>query len=141
MFKATRALSMQPTRMMAMQPTRMAAMRPSPQLFMRQTMRMRNPVPKEEHGAHTVSQRIRQLKNIPTEIWPLIIVLGVAVGMAFFSITRKLWVDKTLRLKRQGKQEVLVKFEIKHKIHCELRLDVQKEVIECNGEIIKDFES
>ncbi|CAN9445936.1 unnamed protein product [Alternaria alternata] len=94
MFKATRALSMQPTRMMAMQPTRMAAMRPSPQLFMRQTMRMRNPVP-----------RIRQLKNIPTEIWPLIIVLGVAVGMAFFSITRKLWVDKTLRLKRQGKQE------------------------------------
>jgi len=96
---------MQPTRMMAMQPTRMAAMRPSPQLFMRQTMRMRNPVPKEEQGAHTVSQRLRQLKNIPTEIWPLIIVLGVAVGMAFFSITRKLWVDKTLRLKRQGKQE------------------------------------
>jgi hypothetical protein len=35
----------------------------------------------------------------------LIIVLGVAVGMAFFSITRKLWVDKTLRLKRQGKQD------------------------------------
>jgi hypothetical protein len=105
MFKATRALSMQPTRMMAMQPTRMMAMRQSPQLFMRQTMALRKPVPKEEHSAHTVSQRLRQLKNIPTEIWPLIIVLGVAVGMAFFSITRKLWVDKTLRLKRQGKQE------------------------------------
>jgi hypothetical protein len=45
MFKATRALSMQPTRMLAMQPTRMMAMRQSPQLFMRQTMRMRNPVP------------------------------------------------------------------------------------------------
>ncbi|KAH6870034.1 hypothetical protein BKA58DRAFT_401615 [Alternaria rosae] len=113
MFKATRALSMQPTRMMAMQPTRMAAMQPtrmmamrqSPQLFMRQTMGLRNPVPKEEHGAHTVSQRIRQLKNIPTEIWPLIFVLAIAVGMAIFSIFRKLWVDKTLRLKRQGKQD------------------------------------
>ncbi|EDU49073.1 B12D domain containing protein [Pyrenophora tritici-repentis] len=104
MFKATRALSMQPTRMMAMQPTRFMAMRQSPQLFMRQTLQMRRPVPKEDHGAHTVSQRLRQLKNIPTEIWPLIIVLGVAVGMAFFSITRKLWVDKTLRLRRQGKE-------------------------------------
>ncbi|KAF1935955.1 hypothetical protein EJ02DRAFT_459920 [Clathrospora elynae] len=105
MFKVTRALSMQPTRMLAMQPTRMMAMRQSPQLFMRQTMRMRNPMPKEEHSAHTVSQRLRSLKNIPTEIWPLIVVLGVAVGMAFFSIIRKLWVDKTLRLKRQGKME------------------------------------
>ncbi|KAF7449757.1 hypothetical protein A1F99_068060 [Pyrenophora tritici-repentis] len=76
MFKATRALSMQPTRMMAMQPTRFMAMRQSPQLFMRQTLQMRRPVPKEDHGAHTVSQRLRQLKNIPTEIWPLIIVLG-----------------------------------------------------------------
>ena len=53
MFKATRALSMQPTRMLAMQPTRMAAMQPtrmmamrqSPQLMMRQTMGLRNPVP------------------------------------------------------------------------------------------------
>ena len=45
MFKATRALSMQPTRMMAMQPTRMMAMRQSPQLFMRQTMALRKPVP------------------------------------------------------------------------------------------------
>ncbi|EMD64163.1 hypothetical protein COCSADRAFT_89271 [Bipolaris sorokiniana ND90Pr] len=113
MFKATRALSMQPTRMMAMQPsrmmamqtTRMMAMRQSPQLFVRQTMALRSPVPKEEHSAHTVSQRLRQLKNIPTEIWPLIVVLGVAIVMAFFSIFRKLWVDKTLRLKRQGKQE------------------------------------
>ncbi|KAL7773715.1 hypothetical protein CFE70_003682 [Pyrenophora teres f. teres 0-1] len=96
MFKATRALSMQPTRMMAMQPTRFMAMRQSPQLFMRQTLQMRKPVP-----------RLRQLKNIPTEIWPLndlIHICSVAVGMAFFSIIRKLWVDKTLRLRRQGKE-------------------------------------
>ncbi|KAJ4369096.1 hypothetical protein N0V83_006179 [Neocucurbitaria cava] len=95
MFKVTRAMAMQPTRMMMM--------RQSPQLFMRQTMRMRSPVPKEDHGAHTVSQRLRQLKNIPTEIWPLIVVLGVAVGAAIFSLVRKLMVDRTLRLKRQGK--------------------------------------
>ncbi|KAF1851866.1 uncharacterized protein K460DRAFT_401866 [Cucurbitaria berberidis CBS 394.84] len=95
MFKVTRAMAMQPTRMMMM--------RQSPQLFMRQTLRMRSPVPKEEQGAHTVSQRLRQLKNIPTEIWPLILVLGIAVGAAFFSLGRKLVVDRTLRLKRQGK--------------------------------------
>lgn len=86
-----------------MRPTRLMAMRQSPQLLVRQTLPLRRPVPKEEHGAHTASQRLRQLKNIPTEIWPLIVVLGIAVAAAAFSITRKLWVDKTLRLKRQGK--------------------------------------
>ncbi|OAK98306.1 hypothetical protein IQ06DRAFT_295645 [Phaeosphaeriaceae sp. SRC1lsM3a] len=105
MFKATRVLAMQPTRMMMMRPTQQMFMKASPQMFMRQTLRMRSPVPKEEHGAHTVSQRIRQLKNIPTEIWPLIVVLGVAVVMAFVSLIRKLFVDRTLRLKRQGKLE------------------------------------
>lgn len=87
-----------------MQPTRAMMMRQSPQLFMRQTLRMRTPVPKEEQGAHTVSQRLRQLKNIPTEIWPVILVVAVAVGAAFFSLGRKLVVDRTLRLKRQGKE-------------------------------------
>ncbi|KAH7392771.1 hypothetical protein BKA66DRAFT_568092 [Pyrenochaeta sp. MPI-SDFR-AT-0127] len=96
MFKITRAMAMQPTRAMMM--------RQSPQLFMRQTLRMRTPVPKEEQGAHTVSQRLRQLKNIPTEIWPVILVVAVAVGAAFFSLGRKLVVDRTLRLKRQGKE-------------------------------------
>ncbi|KAJ4335471.1 hypothetical protein N0V87_006129 [Didymella glomerata] len=105
MFKATRAMAMRPSAMMMMRQTPRMSMRASPQLFVRQTLQMRSPVPKEDHGAHTVSQRLRQLKNIPTEIWPLIIVLGVAVVMAFFSLGRKLWVDKTLRLKRQGKEQ------------------------------------
>ncbi|KAH8730521.1 hypothetical protein GQ44DRAFT_768280 [Phaeosphaeriaceae sp. PMI808] len=105
MFKASRALAMQPTRMMLMRPSQQMFMRASPQLFMRQTMRVRSPVPKQEQGAHTVSQRIRQLKNIPTEIWPLILVLGIAVVMAVVSLIRKLFVDSTLRLKRQGKQD------------------------------------
>jgi hypothetical protein len=91
--------------MMMMRQTPRMTMRASPQLFMRQTLQMRSPVPKQEHGAHTVSQRIRTgMKSIPTEIWPLIVVLAVAVVMAFFSLGRKLWVDKTLRLKRQGKE-------------------------------------
>jgi hypothetical protein len=98
MFNATRAMAMRPTRMMMM--------RQSPQTFMRQTLQMRSPVPKQEHSAHTASQRLRKMaKNIPTEIWPLIVVLGAAVGMAFFSLGRKLFVDRTLRLKRQGKLE------------------------------------
>ncbi|KAF2793915.1 hypothetical protein K505DRAFT_325110 [Melanomma pulvis-pyrius CBS 109.77] len=94
MFRTTRALAMQPTRMMLM--------RQSPQLYMRQTARMMTPVPKEEHGAHTISQRLRQLKKIPAELIPLGIVLAIAVGAAIFSLGRKLYVDKTLRLKRQS---------------------------------------
>ncbi|TKA75748.1 hypothetical protein B0A49_02583 [Cryomyces minteri] len=55
---------------------------------------------KEEHSAHTISQRIRTLKKIPPELIPLGIVLAVAVGAAFWSLGRKLWVDKSLRLER-----------------------------------------
>ena len=58
MFKATRALSMQPTRMMAMQPTRMMAMRQSPQLFMRQTMALRKPVPVRPLASLEPGQRL-----------------------------------------------------------------------------------
>ncbi|KAF3008629.1 hypothetical protein E8E13_008378 [Curvularia kusanoi] len=105
MFKATRAMAMRPSAMMMMRQTPRMTMRQSPQLFVRQTLQLRSPVPKQEQGAHTASQRLRQLKNIPTEIWPLIVVLGVAVLMAIFSLGRKLWVDKTLRLKRQGKEQ------------------------------------
>ena len=82
--------------------------------------------------AHTISQRIRSLKKLPAELIPLctssrdtdapssvppllesskklmcksVIVVGVAVFAAVFSIVRKFYVDKTLRLKRQGKIE------------------------------------
>ncbi|KAF2115595.1 hypothetical protein BDV96DRAFT_599180 [Lophiotrema nucula] len=97
MFRATQAMRMQPTRMMFMQPTRM--------LGLRQTAVMRSPVPKDSHQAHTISQRIRQLKKIPAELIPLGIVLLIAVGAAAFSLVRKLMVDKTLRLKRQAGRE------------------------------------
>ncbi|CAI6339169.1 unnamed protein product [Periconia digitata] len=105
MFKATRMLAMQPTRMMLMRQTAPLSMRQTVPLYIRQTARMMKPVPKEEHGAHTISQRLRQLKNIPVEIIPLLFVLVVAVGAAFFSLGRKLVVDKTLRLKRQRGSE------------------------------------
>ncbi|KAI1325904.1 hypothetical protein F5Y16DRAFT_376686 [Xylariaceae sp. FL0255] len=76
---ATRALRMMPTR-------RMMAL------------------PKEEQSAHTVSQRLRKLKSIPAELWPLGIVVGFAVFAAGYSSARKFFVDKNLRLVRQGRK-------------------------------------
>ncbi|CAP70840.1 uncharacterized protein PODANS_3_8980 [Podospora anserina S mat+] len=69
----------------------------------RATPRMMRPIPKEEQSAHTVSQRLRRLKNIPAELIPLGVVVGFAVCAACYSITRHLVVDKTIRLKRQNR--------------------------------------
>lgn len=70
--------------------------------------------------AHTISQRIRQLKKIPPELIPLGkltmqmiggtqahmssagVVLGIAIGAAVWSMGHKLYIDKQLRLSRQG---------------------------------------
>ncbi|KAL4952914.1 hypothetical protein BDW69DRAFT_166618 [Aspergillus filifer] len=73
---------MYPTRVLRMQPSRPFAF----------------PTPKEAQSAHTISQRLRQLKKIPPELLPLGLVLGVAVGAAIYSSTKKLMTDKTLRL-------------------------------------------
>ncbi|KAK3650382.1 hypothetical protein LTR56_006361 [Elasticomyces elasticus] len=69
----------------------------------RSTGRKLRPMPKEEHSAHTISQRIRSLKKIPPELIPIGVVLFAAVFAAFYSLLRKFWVDKTLRLRRTGK--------------------------------------
>jgi len=69
------------------------------------TRRMMRPVPKEEHSAHTISQRLRTLKKIPPELIPLGIVVGIAVGAAFYSMGRKLVVDKQMRLTRQNRKD------------------------------------
>jgi len=84
-----------------MRPTKMLAMRPT-QAFGLQASRRFMAVPKEEHSAHTISQRIRTLKKIPPELIPLGVVLGVAIGAAVYSLGRKLYVDKQLRLTRSG---------------------------------------
>ncbi|KIW06315.1 uncharacterized protein PV09_02780 [Verruconis gallopava] len=47
-------------------------------IAMKPTTRMMRPVPKEEHSAHTISQRLRSLKKIPPELIPLGVVLGYA---------------------------------------------------------------
>jgi len=60
------------------------------------------PMPKEEHSAHTISQRLRTLKKIPMELIPLGVVLGIALGAAAYSAIHKLMTDKTLRLHRSG---------------------------------------
>ncbi|ROV89235.1 hypothetical protein VMCG_09886 [Cytospora schulzeri] len=67
------------------------------------TRRMMRPVPNEEQAAHTVSQRLRRLKKIPAELWPLGVVVAFAVTAAGYSITRHLFTDKTIRLKRQNR--------------------------------------
>ncbi|PYI07631.1 hypothetical protein BO78DRAFT_428761 [Aspergillus sclerotiicarbonarius CBS 121057] len=63
------------------------------------------PAPKENHSAHTISQRLRTLKRVPPELIPLGLVLGVAVGAAIYSSSKKLMTDKTLRLYRNNPEE------------------------------------
>ncbi|CAG8948883.1 hypothetical protein HYFRA_00002007 [Hymenoscyphus fraxineus] len=67
------------------------------------TKRMLRPVP--HASAHTISQRLRRLKQIPPELIPLGVVVGVAVGFAVYSLGRKLVVDKQMRLTRQNRKE------------------------------------
>ncbi|ROT43388.1 hypothetical protein SODALDRAFT_327588 [Sodiomyces alkalinus F11] len=68
----------------------------------RQTARLRSPVPKEDQVGHTVSQRLRKLKNIPPELIPLGLVVAFAVAAGTYSCVRHLTTDSTIRLKRQG---------------------------------------
>ncbi|KAK3321470.1 hypothetical protein B0T19DRAFT_445231 [Cercophora scortea] len=69
----------------------------------RPTTRLMGPVPKEEQAAHTISQRLRRLKSIPAELWPLFVVVGFAVSAAGYSSLRHFMTDKTIRLKRQNR--------------------------------------
>lgn len=62
-------------------------------------------VPKEDQSAHFITHRLRKLKKIPPELIPLGIVVGIAVGFAGYSLAKKLWVDKTMRLSRQNRRE------------------------------------
>ncbi|KAJ6008450.1 hypothetical protein N7540_012426 [Penicillium herquei] len=77
-----------------MYPTQAFRMQPSRAFF--------NPAPKEAQSAHTISQRLRMIKKCPPELIPLGIVLGVALGAAFYASTKKLMTDKTLRLYRNS---------------------------------------
>ncbi|KAI5791656.1 hypothetical protein DFH27DRAFT_569886 [Peziza echinospora] len=56
----------------------------------------------ERQRAMPISQKLRLLKNVPTELIPLGVVLAVALGAAAYSVTSKFMTDKTLRLSRQG---------------------------------------
>ncbi|KAG5990256.1 hypothetical protein E4U52_004752 [Claviceps spartinae] len=68
----------------------------------RPTARMMRPVPKEDQAGHTISQRLRKLKNIPAELIPLAVAVGFALFAGGYSCYRKLAVDRTLRLARKG---------------------------------------
>merc|ERR1712098_669473 len=93
MMRTRMMLRAQPSRIINMQ-QRFMGMKP--------TGRVMSPVPKEEHSAHTISQRLRSLKKIPPELIPLGVVIGFALVIAAYSSVRKFYTDRTLRLSRQG---------------------------------------
>ncbi|GAB7360361.1 hypothetical protein MBLNU230_g8319t1 [Neophaeotheca triangularis] len=104
-FLATNMLRAQaPLRMQATKAAPMLRMQPTRGLRMQASPKMKMPVPKEEHSAHTISQRLRTLKKIPPELVPLGVVLAIALIMAGYSMIRKFYTDGTLRLTRQGKR-------------------------------------
>ncbi|OQO13016.1 hypothetical protein B0A48_02480 [Cryoendolithus antarcticus] len=96
-------LRSQPMVFSAMRTRAVVPMQPVRGLRLQASPKMRMPVPKEEHSAHTISQRLRTLKKIPPELIPLGVVLAIALGAAGYSMGSKLFKDKTLRLGRQGK--------------------------------------
>ncbi|KXG48040.1 NADH-ubiquinone reductase complex 1 MLRQ subunit [Penicillium griseofulvum] len=71
-------------------------------LRMQPTRAFAFPTPKEQQSAHTISQRLRQLKRVPPELLPIGFVLAVAIGAAVYSCGKKLMTDKTLRLYRNS---------------------------------------
>ncbi|KAI0532224.1 hypothetical protein GGR58DRAFT_490948 [Xylaria digitata] len=73
-------------------------------LRMAPTMRMMR-IPKEDQSAHTVSQRLRKLRQIPAELIPLGVVVAFAVFAAGYSSFRKFFVDHNLRLARQNRKD------------------------------------
>ncbi|OCT54212.1 hypothetical protein CLCR_00338 [Cladophialophora carrionii] len=78
----------------------------------------------DDQSAHTITQRIRQLKKVPPELLPLGVVIAYvtpvseyvrsiysytrparfALFAAVFAMGRKLWTDKTLRLQRSAQK-------------------------------------
>ncbi|KAI0422483.1 hypothetical protein EKO27_g4086 [Xylaria grammica] len=61
-------------------------------------------LPREDQSAHTISQRLRKLRQIPAELIPLGVVVAFAVFAAGYSSFRKFFVDKNLRLTRQNRK-------------------------------------
>ncbi|RDA84763.1 hypothetical protein CP532_6934 [Ophiocordyceps camponoti-leonardi (nom. inval.)] len=75
--------------------------RPTQRMMFRQSPRMMRPLPNEEQAeGHTISQRLRKLKEIPLELIPLAVVVGAAIFAGGYSIVRKLMTDRNLRLTR-----------------------------------------
>ncbi|KAF4582057.1 NADH-ubiquinone reductase complex 1 MLRQ subunit [Ophiocordyceps camponoti-floridani] len=74
--------------------------RPTQRMMFRSSPRVMRPLPNEELAGHTISQRLRKLKEIPAELIPLAVVVGFALFAAGYSIVRKIMTDKNLRLTR-----------------------------------------
>ncbi|KAJ6260302.1 hypothetical protein Dda_4527 [Drechslerella dactyloides] len=130
-MRPTPLLKMRPAMMLRMSQTPRVAMRQSPILRMAvpkeeqsgtfYPLKDRAPIAREYpqlttygRGAlvltyqtnigHTVTQRLRRLKDIPVELIPLGVVIGAALVAAGYAMVHKLSTDKTLRLSRQNKE-------------------------------------
>jgi len=57
-------------------------------------------------SAHGITRRLKQVKQIPAELCPLLVVVVIALVAAFYSMGHKLLADKTLRLTRSRKQQM-----------------------------------
>ncbi|KIX04038.1 uncharacterized protein Z518_07591 [Rhinocladiella mackenziei CBS 650.93] len=98
---------MNTARLLRLQPLRAAAFRQPAlrQSTLRQTRLFHNTRPmlrtkEDDQSAHTITQRLRNLKRIPPELLPLGVVILFALFAACFAMGKKLMTDKTLRLSK-----------------------------------------
>ncbi|ETN43197.1 uncharacterized protein HMPREF1541_02356 [Cyphellophora europaea CBS 101466] len=101
-MNTARILRLQPLRQAATafkQPVRQPLLRLQARPFHQTRTVLRSK--EEDHSAHTITQRLRNLKRIPPELLPLGVVIAFAVFAAAFALARKLFTDKTLRLTPQ----------------------------------------
>ncbi|KAG9663593.1 hypothetical protein KCU95_g5705, partial [Aureobasidium melanogenum] len=65
------------------------------------TPRLLQAAAREEHAAHTATQRVRYwIKSLPVETYPLFVVMGFSLSFGIYSFIRPALQDPTLRLKR-----------------------------------------
>ncbi|KAK9368018.1 hypothetical protein V1509DRAFT_640257 [Lipomyces kononenkoae] len=92
--------AMRPSLLRAMQPTSVAAVRASMVNNMRASVVVRvSPQTKAEPVTH----KLKKLKNVPAELYPLFIVLGIGLGAAAVAVARKFLYDPSVKVYRGSK--------------------------------------
>ncbi|KAK9237882.1 hypothetical protein V1525DRAFT_402754 [Lipomyces kononenkoae] len=100
--------AMRPSFSRAMQPTSVAAirasminnMRASAANNLRQSLVVRAT---PQTKAEPVTHKLKKLKNVPAELYPLFAVLAIGLGAAALAISRKFLYDPAVRVNRSSK--------------------------------------